>query len=216
MCQQSQATTITPGFTYAVASAGDYGTTGTHYHSNTGGAFGNPAGKAEVGNFFTENVRGLSEYNLAGLLTGPAFVTFDVFKAGGLFAGANDTPFTGTIDVYAYQGNNLEDISDFQAAPTTFVGSFSTAGLVVGQVISMDISSQFASALTSAWGSLGIRLQVDTGSPAGNVGSSSAWTFDTFRLSSTSESTVPDAGSTVALLGITLSALGLIRRRLVS
>jgi hypothetical protein len=41
----SQAVTITNGFTYSVASSGDQ-TVGTHYHSNTGGAFGNPAGKA--------------------------------------------------------------------------------------------------------------------------------------------------------------------------
>jgi hypothetical protein len=44
------ASTITSGFTYTVADAytGAPGV-GTHFHSNTGGAFGNPAGLAEVG-----------------------------------------------------------------------------------------------------------------------------------------------------------------------
>jgi hypothetical protein len=63
------AATITNGFTFSVAD-GFTGLSGqgTHFHSSTGGDFGNPAGKAEVGGFFgSEEVRGLSEYNLSGL-----------------------------------------------------------------------------------------------------------------------------------------------------
>lgn len=82
----ASAALITNGFTFAVASAGSNTFAGTHFHNNTGGAFGNPAGKAEVGRFISEEVRGLSEYNLTGLGTsGTAFVTFNVFKLGGLF-----------------------------------------------------------------------------------------------------------------------------------
>jgi hypothetical protein len=77
-----------------------YSIIGTHYHSNTGGSFGNPAGKAEVGRFLSEAVRGLSEYNLTGLGTVlDAFVSFKVFKAGGLFNGTNDFPFNGPIQI---------------------------------------------------------------------------------------------------------------------
>lgn len=143
----AQADLITNGFTFSVAD--DFGGPsfiGTHYHSNTGGAFGNPAGKAEVGGFFgTEEVRGLSEYNLAGLsATGPAFVTFNVYLDNGLF-GQGGGPFL--IDVYAYAGNNAEDLSDWEAAPTALIGSFSTAGLAVGAIISFDVNSAFDAAL---------------------------------------------------------------------
>ena len=57
-----KAATITEGFTFSVADKyiGPAGV-GTHFHSSTGGEFGNPAGKAEVGSFFEEEVRGLSE-----------------------------------------------------------------------------------------------------------------------------------------------------------
>ena len=45
-----EAVLITNGFTFAVASDGGADQdTGSHFHSNTGGVFGNPAGKAEVG-----------------------------------------------------------------------------------------------------------------------------------------------------------------------
>ncbi len=99
------ATTITNGFTYSVASSGSNQSVGDHFHSNTGGAFGNPPGKAEVGSFFSEEVRGLSEYNLSGLSpASSAFVSFEVFKEGGLFSGENYFPFLGDIDIVAYQG----------------------------------------------------------------------------------------------------------------
>ncbi|MDB5816457.1 MAG: hypothetical protein JWQ11_97, partial [Rhizobacter sp.] len=81
----ASALTITDGFTYSVASAGG-GTVGTHFHSSTGGDYGNPSGKAEVGRFLNEEVRGLSEYDLTGVsVASSAFVTFDVYKAQGLF-----------------------------------------------------------------------------------------------------------------------------------
>lgn len=180
----AQAGTITNGFTFTVASAGGGGVTGTHYHSSTGGDFGNPAGKAEVGTYVTENVRGLSEYDLTGLsAAAPAFVTFEVYKAGGLFTGTNDTPFVGTISIDAYHGNNLEDISDFQIASAGAVGSFGTAGLAVGNTLSFDITSIFNSAIGSGWSSLGIRLLTTDAS------GSHAWTFDTFRLTTDNQTT---------------------------
>ncbi len=74
---------ITPGFTFSVASAEADQSVGTHFHSSTGGDFGNPSGKAEVGNFFDEEVRGLSEYNLAGLSSGSAFINIKVLSLAG-------------------------------------------------------------------------------------------------------------------------------------
>jgi hypothetical protein len=214
----AEAALITDGFTFAVASAGGATATGTHYHSNTGGSFGNPAGKAEVGRFVTEEVRGLSEYNLAGLsAAASAFVTFNVFKEGGLFAATNDTPFTGTITIESYLGNNLEDISDYQSATTGTVGSFavSAAGLNVGDILSFDITSIFNAAIAAMNPSLGIRLRANPLNP-----NSEAWTFDTFRLTTDNQCTpgapcgngVPEP-TALALFGLSIVALVAARRR---
>lgn len=207
----SQASTITEGFTFAVASDGGSTDAGTHFHSNTGGSFGNPAGKAEVGSYSSEEVRGLSEYNLTGLASSvTSFVTFNVFKLGGLFGGVNDFLFDGIISVDAYLGNNAEDISDYQATSLGTVGSFSTAGLSVGDVLSFDISSIFNTAIAGGASSLGIRLT------RSGVGNSGAATFDTFRLTSddqtTNPSTVPLPGG-LPLAAAGLGALGLLGKR---
>jgi hypothetical protein len=205
----ASASLITNGFTFAVASAGNDQSVGTHYHSNTGGAFGNPAGKAEVGRFSTEEVRGLSEYDLTGQSSAiSAFVTFNVFKAGGLFSGTNDTPFTGTILVEAYAGNNLENISDYQSANIGSVGSFATTGLLVGNILSFDITSIFNAAILASDTSLGIRLQAVPLNP-----NSQAWTFDNFRLTTDNQSTAVPEPETLALISIGLIGLSTMRRR---
>lgn len=197
----ADAATITQGFTFSSATD-EGGLLGNHFHSSTGGDFGNPAGKAEVGAFFGEEVRGLSEYDLSGLdAADSAFVTFDVFLRSGLFPGENDFPFDGNINVVAYLGNNTEDVSDFQAPTVASVGTFSTTGLSVGDILSFDITSVFNGALASDVSSLGIRLQVaeDTNPDGG------ALVFDSFRLTTDNQSTqqsVPEASTVLGLLAV--------------
>lgn len=199
------AAVITNGFTFAVASDGSDNTTGTHFHSSTAGDYGNPAGKAEVGRYSIEEVRGLSEYDLASLSTSPAaFVSFEVYKAGGLFAGTNDFPFDGSITVFAYDGNNAEDESDYQAASIGTVGSFSTSGLVVGNTLSFDITTIFNNLIGASADSLGIRLAA-TPLPTGG-----AWTFDGFRLTSENLTTPPSAVPAPPILALALLCAGLV------
>ena len=213
MSNISQSALITPGFTFSSASdcVGGVGSaiTGSHFHSSTGGDFGNPAGLAEVGEFGgddCEEVRGLSEYDLAGLVTGPAFVTFTVFQAGGLFPGSNDFPWDGTIEIDAYTGNNLEDVSDFEAASTGIVSSFTTTGLFVGNTLSFNITSIFDAAIGNGDAALGIRLAAITDPEAG------AWGFNDFRLTSTDMTTNVPVPATLVLLAMGFGVM-LIRRR---
>lgn len=205
----SHAALITNGFTFTVADAftGASGV-GTHFHSNTGGSFGNPAGLAEVGRLSSEETRGLSEYNLAGLSNAPsAFVTFDVNQLGGLFGQSN---FEGLISINAYAGNNAEDLSDFEIATTGFVATFDTTGVSVGDIFSFDITSIFNAAITNGDASLGIKLQQDP-----LLVPNEAIVFNNFRLTTTNDSTngVPvPAPAPLALLVVGFAAAVLQRK----
>lgn len=211
---------ITNGFTFSVATDGVNTNYGNHFHSNTGGSFGNPAGKAEVGRFTGEEVRGLSEYDLSSQAAAlSAFVTFDVYKVGGLFNGDNDTPFTGNIFVDAYEGNNSEDISDYQAGSIGTVGSFflSSGSVMAGDIFSFDILSIYNMIILNGGNSLGIRLVEDRTNADYNSGK--AWTFQDFRLTTDNQcvgggciSSVPEPASLV-LIGLGLVGIAVIRRK---
>lgn len=201
------AATITNGFTYSVADQfGGATGVGTHFHSNTGGSFGNPAGLAEVGRLGSEEVRGLSEYNLGGLSSAAsAFVTFDVYRLGGLFGQSN---YSGPISIYAYAGNNTEDLADFQALAMGLIGSFNSTGLLDSDVLSFDITSIFNTAIAANDSSLGIRLQMDP-----LLSPNEAIVFHDFRLTTDNQSTkVPEPG-TLVLGGLALLAMSSARRR---
>lgn len=169
--------TITNGFTFTVADDSFSPGVGTHFHSSTGGDFGNPSGLAEVGGLFgSEEVRGLSEYSLSGLSGSPAVVVFQVSQLGGLFGQSN---FVGNIVIEAYAGNNAEDLSDFQAPTIATLGTIDTANLSAGDLVSVDVGTLLATLLANGNTSLGIRLRAE---PA--TTSDEAIVFSGFRIAS--------------------------------
>jgi hypothetical protein len=205
---QANSAIITSGFTFAVASSSSDQSVGSHYHSSTGGDYGNPSGLGEVGNYNSEEVRGISEYDLSGLSSASsAFVTFDTYGTG-LFSGVNNFSFDGIIDIIAYQGNNSEDISDFHTASIASVGSFGTVGLSVTDVFSFDITTIFNDAIDNSWASLGIRLQTED-----TVNGGGAWVFNDFRLTTSNESTDVPEPSIIVLFAAGLFGIGFARRR---
>jgi hypothetical protein len=137
--------------------------------------------------------RGHTEFNLTGLASGSATMTFDVIGIGGVGR---------IISINAYQGNNQPDFSDFSIPTFMTVGSFATLGLTVGQTLSFDVTSAYNFAIASGFNSLGFRLQEGGISPV---------TFNNFRLSSTT--TVPEP-TTMLLFGTGLAGVAaMVRRR---
>lgn len=198
---------IIPGYTCSVASQSGLPLVGTHFHSDHAGAFGNPADMAEVGSLqdqalSMETCRGLSEFNITGESAGSAMLRFSVASAGGLFPLQNGFPFTGTIGLLAYNGNNADDISDYSIATLGPIGTFSTSGLSVGSVVTFDVTSYYNSQIALGATSLGVRLQVTPATVTGG----GAWTFDSFSLV-----TVPEPGA--AIMGMSMLGLSLRRRR---
>ena len=177
-----------PGFPFA----------GTHLHSSIGGAaLGYPAGKAEVGVFIGEQVRGLSEFDLSrsglpdgGVVTTPAgsaVLSFRVFNDGGLQP-SNDRPFSGTITVETNGANNREDISDWEI-PTLgplFGFAFGTASLAVGQVLAFDVTNTINGFLSDGGPTAKVGFKLVTENPT-----EAAWTFDNFTLSIAAPPPIP-------------------------
>ncbi|MEZ0267878.1 MAG: hypothetical protein ACAI43_24395 [Phycisphaerae bacterium] len=159
----ARAATVVNGLTVGIANSG--GANGTHFHST--------GGDAEVGSYFTfETVRGTSEFDLTGVVAGTATMTFDLKN----FGNYGQTKFNGQINVLAYQGDNANANSDFQAASFASGPSFNTTALIVGDTVTLDVTAILAQALTNGYTSLGFRLE------AVNPGDHHAVLFNNFQL----------------------------------
>ncbi len=208
------------GLTFAAASPGGNQSLASHFHSESG--------LAEVGNLEDipgfEEIRALSEVDLSGLAAASsATLRFDLFDDAGLFD-ENDFAYLGPIDILACGADNAAELAYFGAVATGTGGSFSTAGLSVGETLSFDVTALYNAAIGAGDSALGIRLQI-AGTDNGG-----AYTFDAFDLGTgdatgstdpggptdptgpTSPSPVPLPASAALLLGA-LRGLGGLRRK---
>lgn len=183
---------------------------GSHFHSSNLDMLpaGNPSipdvHLAEVGGFFgDEEVRGLVEIDITGAPPATeATLLFDVSDVsdfagvpiGGIFG---QEALDGSIDVLGYTGNNTEELSDYQAGPTTALFTFDVTTLSTGDTIEVDITDFYESLVANGADSAGFRLQVvntiDTTDP--NTGAAS---FENFRISLIPEPT----GLVLLLFGV--------------
>lgn len=142
MSRDALADPILPSTSGTVASSASWPVaTGTHIHQ---------LDHVEIGDFRGfEEERGVVEFDLSGQ-SAPGTATLS-FTLAFFFGTAFD------IDLFAYQGNNQVDISDYAAQSVGYIGRISSSQLVLGNQMQFDVSSVFTDALLN--GALGIRLQ---------------------------------------------------------
>ena len=199
---------------------------GTHFHSDSGGSFGNPAGLLEVGTYFVnplhiEEIRGHGEFNLASIPAGAATLSFDVFGLGGLFSQAN---FVGDIEILMYEANDAEDLTDYSVATVGSLATFNTGGLAVGDTLNFNVTTAVNDAKGNGYVSLGFRFQaLNLGLSTSNVTvggvtthiisplSGAAITFEKMRIL-VEDGPIPEPEAWLLVL-IWLAGLGYIRLR---
>ncbi len=158
------AVVIVPGLSFTVADD-DNRVLGVHFHPVFDDAPGLPR-LAEVGGFLgIEEVRGLAEFEVAGIVAGKkAFVRFDV----ALILPTTRDPL-GTddivhfdIDVLAYRANHQKDLDDYFSGDELLT-TFNTADVSVGDALRIDVTRQIDDQ------PLGIALRQATPNPDGSV-----------------------------------------------
>jgi len=186
----SASNTVAPnGFAWGAAGAA----TGNHFHN----------GMVNAGEMGVEEERGMVEFDLSAQgIVGSALLTFQNAQFRTCCVGVTGGSYT--IGVFSYLGDNAIALTDYQA-PGVLIGSFSTAGLVVGTPFSFDVTAAFNA---NAGGSLGIRLQ------ALSEPGQTSYTFDNFLIDTSAAAPVPEP-STMLLVatGVVGAAVHYRRRR---
>jgi hypothetical protein len=221
------------GVTYAIGNGFTADSThpeGSHFHSSNLGSLPaeNPsiplAGVAEVGGFFgDEEVRGLSEFSLVGQQVAQSamlqFTLLDLVELGispdalgGIFG---QEAFDGMLEVYAYRGDNVEALTDYEvaASPDEPIAILDASQLTPGQLLEFDITELYngyvgdlLADMNTGPHALGVRLQM--AAPADpNAG---ALAFHDFKIIAT---VVPEPSGMVVLLAGLLPLVHAMRRR---
>ena len=225
---------IVEGATSTVGNAftGPHAGSGTHFHSVTDPHVLPPSnpdlfvfGAAEVGGFFgDEELQGVSEFTLQAGAASSAMLLFDVrdnsdidilHPIGGLFG---QEPIAGFIDVYSYEADHVESVSDFVAVadrptdPPLLSIEVAPGLIAAGDTISVDVTNVYNTFVADNESALGIRLLARDPDPhAGAI------TFNNFRLRLTNTTGVPEPSPTLALgvVCLVLSGVSRYRRRLI-
>lgn len=210
-----EAIALLTGNEFSVASASPGGwpdPVGDHFHSDDSDTYGTGTDWIEVGECCAdgndEEARGMVEFNIVGAFVAQsAMVEVQVAQLGGLFGQSGPGSFT--IDVYAYEGNNTEQIVDY-SAEATYLTSFESAGLLVSQVLQFDVTDVFNAAVGDSDPSLGIRFQPasEPGEQAVVFGNATL-TFSTDPPLPPVESTPVPSSSVTGLLLLLLATLGI-------
>lgn len=232
----AHATIVLDGLTFTIGGYGNCAITscpdqGSDFHTDV--YFGNFAevggySASGVGSPAVEEIRGMSEFDLTGMFhVSLATLTFRVMRQGSILypEGPNDAPFTGTILVDAYSGNNSlvgngfdwetnEDalFTDYEEAAIRAIGAFDVVGGAdpypnVGDIYTFNITGLFNQAIGQDLVSLGIRLRQDRAGE--DYGLSLAWMFTNFQITLRQ---VPEPG-TLALIGLGLIGIAFSRRK---
>ncbi len=167
---------------------------GSHFHSSNLDTLpvGNPVipniHVAEVGGFFgDEEVRGLVEIDVDSAPTADeAILLFDVYDVthlsaipvGGIFG---QGPLQGTVELFGYTGNNMEELADYQITPVSPLFSFDASSLAAGETIEVDITDFYNGLIGNSDPAAGFRLQVADSVDTSDA-NTGAITFDNFRI----------------------------------
>lgn len=198
------ASTVVNGLTFSVS-----GMTIGPYAVGTGILGSGSGGAATVQSMspfpYSESVKGMSEFSLAGLIaTRSGLLEFSAMRAGGL---GGQPGFNGDIRLVAYRGNNAADLGDFGAASVATLATFNTQGLVAGARLRYDITDAVNNAVAWGWSSFGVRLErVEA------PGDNRAWTFDGFTMKTDAVIAAPLPATALLAVG-GIAALPLRRRR---
>jgi hypothetical protein len=102
------------------------------------------------------------EYDLRGLSIAAPLDAELIFTTRGVSV----TPFPDVVlRVYSYPADLVESMSDFAAGPAAVAGEVTVTAMQPPTVVTVDVSAAVASAIAGGRGMVGLRFQIDPGTP---------------------------------------------------